>query len=125
MTAPTFTSVPLAELPQRVRANTISDEDKATATAVSAILTAGQAAKASATFAEKRKATDAGVKLAGVIRRLATIGTTGIYTGKTSVRTLQLGDASFTFAIAPKADAEPEATEAAEEQVETPTEPAK
>lgn len=99
-----FTPIAIDELPARVRTSTITDVDKALAVAVSAILTAGQAAKSSAIFAEKRKATDAGVRIAGIIKRLATVGTEGIYKGNTSVRTLTISEKEFTFAIAPKVE---------------------
>lgn len=126
-TSPTFTSMALTELPARVRTNQISDIDKANATAVATILVAGQAAKSSAEFQEKRKATDAGVKLAGVLRRLATADPTFPYKGKTSVRTLVVTPTSWTFAIAPKTDeapaAEPtaEAVQAATQATDAPT----
>lgn len=130
MTNPSFTAVSVDELPKPVRVNAITDEDRATANAVAAILAAGQAARASATFDTKRKATDAGVKLVGLLRRLANADPAFGYRGKAGTQTLTLklpdkdgNGGSFTYAIKPKAE-EPVTPEQATAQAEADAEAA-
>lgn len=110
MTSPSFTSLPVAELPPLVRTSTIADADKAVAASVAAILATGQAAKSGAEFGgddpkkAKRSATDAGTKIKGHIKRLGAEDQTFPYHGAITVRTLTLTPSTFTFALVPVAD---------------------
>lgn len=119
MTSPSFTAVGVDELPPTVRVSSITDEQRAIGTTIANILATGKAARSSEIFTAenasdeavklgRRKATDAGVKLVGLIKRLASIDPAFPYQGKMATQILTLGPTSFSFAIKPKVD-EPEA----------------